>query len=84
MKKRWINITTEFWIGLIIQLGGTIAGIGIVYGTIKTRLHYLEKKLDKHNNVVERIYMAEKDIAVLKQENRVTSHRITDLEEKEN
>lgn len=63
-----IYISTEFWIGLIIQLGATIAGVGVMYGTIKTRLNYLEKKLDKHNNVVERIYAAEKDIAILKQD----------------
>lgn len=63
-----IYISTEFWIGLIIQLGATIAGVGVMYGTIKTRLNYLEKKLDKHNNVVERIYTAEKDIAILKQD----------------
>lgn len=78
-----IQITTEFWIGLIIQLGATIAGVGVMYGTIKTRLNYLEKKLDKHNNVVERMYKAETDIAVLQKENKVADHRIADLEEKE-
>lgn len=75
-----IHITTEFWIGLIIQLGATIAGVGVMYGTIKTRLNYLEKKLDKHNNVVERMYKAETDIAVLQKENKVADHRIEDLE----
>lgn len=54
-----------------------------MYGTIKTRLNYLEKKLDKHNNVVERMYKAETDIAVLQKENKVADHRIADLEEKE-
>lgn len=78
-----IHITTEFWIGLIIQLVSTVAGIGVMYGTIKTRLNYLEKKLDKHNNVVERMYKAETDIAVLQKENKVADHRIADLEEKE-
>lgn len=75
-----IHITTEFWIGLIIQLVATVAGIGVMYGTIKTRLNYLEKKLDKHNNVVERMYKAETDIAVLQKENKVADHRIEDLE----
>lgn len=81
--KEMIHITTEFWVGLIIQLVSTVAGIGVMYGTIKTRLNYLEKKLDKHNNVVERMYKAETDIAVLQKENKVADHRIADLEEKE-
>lgn len=54
-----------------------------MYGTIKTRLNYLEKKLDKHNHVVERMYAAERDIAILKKENKVADHRIADLENKE-
>lgn len=77
------DITTEFWIGLIIQLCTTIAGVGVMYGTIKTRLNYLENKLDKHNHVVERMYAAERDIAILKKENKVADHRIADLEERE-
>lgn len=77
------QITTEFWIGLLIQLTTMLAGVGVVYGTIKTRLNYLENKLDKHNHVVERMYAAERDIAILKKENKVADHRIADLEERE-
>lgn len=40
------------------------------------RLQKLEEKVDKHNNVVERMAVAEKEI-------RVANHRIDDLEEKE-
>lgn len=40
------------------------------------RLQKLEEKVDKHNNVVERMAVAEKEI-------RVANHRIDDLEKKE-
>ena len=49
-------------------------------GTIKTRLNYIEAKLDKHNNVVERVYKLEKDQAVLDEKQEVANHRIKDLE----
>lgn len=39
------------------------------------RLERLEEKVDKHNNVVERMAVAEKEI-------RVANHRISDLEGK--
>lgn len=54
--------------------------IGAIYGTIKTRLNYIEAKLDKHNNVVERVYKLEKDQAVLDEKQEVANHRIKDLE----
>ena len=49
-------MSSEFWIGLLIQLVVYGVSIGAIYGTIKTRLNYIEAKLDKHNNVVERVY----------------------------
>ena len=55
--------------------------IGAIYGTIKTRLNYIEAKLDKHNNVVERVYKLEQDQAVIMEKQSVANHRIHDLEE---
>jgi len=40
-------------------------------GIIKTKLKYIEEKLDKHNNVVERTYKLERDVALLQQENAI-------------
>lgn len=74
-------MSSEFWIGLVIQLGVYGVSIGVIYGTVKTRLNYIEQKLDKHNNVVERVYKLEKDQAVLDEKQNVANHRITDLEE---
>lgn len=73
-------MSDEFWIGLLIQLIVYGVSIGVIYGTVKTRLNYIEKKLDKHNNVVERTYKLEQDQAVLMNKQKVADHRIQDLE----
>ena len=48
------------------------------------KLNQLEKKQDKHNNLIERMYSAEKDIEVLKNREKVSEHRLEDLEKGEN
>lgn len=45
------------------------------------RLEQLETKVDKHNNVIERVYNLEKDADVIKEQIKVANHRIDDLEE---
>ena len=74
-------MSNEFWIGLLIQLVVYGVSIGVIYGTVKTRLNYIEKKLDKHNNVVERVYKLEQDQAVIMEKQSVANHRIHNLEE---
>ena len=74
-------MSSEFWIGLLVQLVVYGVSIGAIYGTIKTRLNYIEAKLDKHNNVVERVYKLEQDQAVIMEKQSVANHRIHDLEE---
>lgn len=76
-------MSEEFWIGLLIQLVVYGVSIGVVYGTVKTRLNYIEQKLDKHNNVVERVYKLEQDQAVLMNKQKVADHRIEDLEKED-
>lgn len=46
------------------------------------RIEQLEKKQDKHNTLIERMYQAEDDIHVLKEKMSVANHRIDDLEHK--
>ena len=45
------------------------------------RLEQLETKVDKHNNVIERVYNLEKDADVIKEQFKVANHRIEDIEE---
>jgi uncharacterized protein YoxC len=45
------------------------------------RLEQLETKVDKHNNVIERVYQLEKDADVKKEQIKEANHRIDDIEE---
>ena len=67
-------------IGVIGSFIGTLAGIMINTKLINYRIEQLEKKVDKHNQVIERVYALEKDKAVIKEEIKVANHRIEDLE----
>lgn len=44
------------------------------------KLTSLEKKQDKHNNLIERVYHTEKQISVIMEKIKVENHRIDDLE----
>lgn len=44
------------------------------------RLTELEKKVDKHNHLVERTYHLETDMEVVHDQIKVANHRIEDLE----
>jgi hypothetical protein len=63
---------------------GTLVGTfgGILTGTKLTnyRIEQLEKKVEKHNCVIERVDNLEKHEAVIDEEIKVANHRIDDLE----
>lgn len=63
------------------SLLGTIAGILASSKLTAYRIEQLEKKVDKHNQVIERVYILEKRDAVVEEEIKVANHRIDDLEE---
>ena len=67
-------------ISLIGTLGGTFGGILTSSKLTNYRIEQLEKKVEKHNNVVERVYSLEKHEAVIEEEIKVINHRIDDLE----
>ncbi|MDF2844935.1 MAG: hypothetical protein K0R00_3361 [Herbinix sp.] len=68
----------------IITLAGS--GIGSLCGIIVSsrlttyRLEQLEKKVDKHNTVIERTYAVEQKLAVQDEQIKVANNRIEDLE----
>lgn len=76
---------TDVIIVAIISLAGTLVGSfgGILTANKLTnyRIQQLEKKVEKHNNVIERVYNLEKQEAVIEEEIKVANHRIEDLEE---
>lgn len=51
---------------------------------ITYRLEQLEKKVDLHNNVIERTYKLEEDAAVIQEKIKVANNRLSDLERKVN
>ena len=69
-------------IGLVGSGAGSI--IGIICNTRLTtyRIKELEKKVDKHNTLVERTYKVEERLSVIDEEIKVANHRINDLEER--
>jgi hypothetical protein len=52
----------EISTGNIIQIGIYLITFGSFAGTILTRLNNLEKKVDKHNGVIERMYRCEESL----------------------
>lgn len=68
-------------ISLIGTLGGTFGGIIATSKLTNYRIEQLEKKVDKHNNLIERMYKAEDSINILDEKIKVVNHRIEDLEE---
>ncbi len=47
---------------------------------IEYKLEELTRRVDKHNNVVERMYKLEQSSAVMDEQIKVANHRIDDLE----
>ena len=68
----------------LIGLSGSIIGslLGVLASNKLTnyRIEQLEKKVEKHNNLVERTYKLEEAESVLEEKVRVANHRIDDLE----
>lgn len=74
-------MNTEIVVALCSLLGsvlGTLSGINL----INWRLKQIEKRVDKHNNVIERQFKIEEIQAVLAEQIKVANHRIDDLEHK--
>ena len=68
----------------LITLAGS--GLGSLVGILASakltnyRIEQLEKKVDKHNTVVERTYKLEQNFCLMDEKIRVANHRIDDLE----
>lgn len=54
-----MNIDTN----VIVLIIGYIVSIGVIYGTIKTKIEDLSQKVSKHNNLIERTYKIERDLS---------------------
>lgn len=70
-------------ISLIGTLVGTLGGIALSSKLTNYRIEQLEKKVEKHNNLITRTFKLEQDFAVLDEKMKVANHRIDDLEDLE-
>lgn len=76
-------MTSDIIVALIAAAGtlvGSFGGILVSNKLVNYRIEQLEKKVDKHNNLVERVYKLEEHEAVTDEKIAVANHRISDLE----
>lgn len=76
-------MNSEIVVAIFSLIGTAIGTLGGMQLT-KYRISQLEKKVDKHNHLVERQYDIEKITAVLSEDLKVANHRISDLESEVN
>lgn len=57
--------------------------IEVLKATIKIEIAALTRQVEKHNEVIERVYSLENKADVLEEKLKVANHRIDDLERKE-
>ena len=75
---------TEIIVAAIAAAGGLLGSLfGVIASSRLTgyRIGQLEKKVDKHNNLVERTYLLEQAVGINKEKIKVVNHRVSDLEE---
>lgn len=68
-------------ISLLGTLGGSLGGILAANKLTTYRIEQLEKKVQAHNNLIDRMYKAEAREDVFEEELKVANHRIEDLEQ---
>lgn len=76
-------MSTEIIVAMIGFAGSALGSvIGILASTKLTtyRIEQLERKVEKHNNLVERVYHLEDDEKLVDEKIKVINHRLEDLE----
>ncbi len=72
----------------LLSLAGTLAGSFFAQrkssALIAYRLEELERKVQAHNNLVERMYRVEERTELQEEKIKVANHRIDDLEKERN
>ena len=76
-------MSTEIIVALLSLLGtaiGSLAGIMAANKLVVYRIEQLEKKVEKHNTLIERTYKVEESVTLLDEKIKVANHRLDDLE----
>lgn len=75
----WSNVIVGA-LALVGTLVGSLAGIRASNKVVDLRLKSLEEKVNKHNNLIERMAKAEQAQAVFEEKIKVANRRIDELE----
>ena len=67
-------------LGLLGSGVGTFGGILVSSKLTQYRLEQLEKKVEVHNQVIDRVYKLEERTEIQEEKIKVANHRIDDLE----
>ena len=76
-------MTADMIVAILSGVGtllGSICGVLASNRLTTYRIKQLEEKVDKHNQVIDRVYQLERQGAVVDEEIKVVNHRIKDLE----
>lgn len=80
-------MTTEVIVAMIASGGGLLGSvIGVIASARLTnyRIEQLEEKVNKHNNLIDRVYRLEEAAKLGEEKIKVANHRIEDLEQGKN
>jgi len=67
-------------IGLAGSAAGSLCGVLVSSKLTQYRLEQLEKKVEVHNQVIDRVYKLEERTELQEEKIKVANHRIEDLE----
>ena len=78
-----MNINIEVMVaiaGLFLTVIGQGLYLAYKLGVFEEKLMNIEEKQDKHNNLIERVYVLESRTDVQEEQIKVANHRIEDIE----
>jgi sensor histidine kinase YesM len=76
-------IMSDAVIVALLSLAGTFTGTFSGIKLISYRIEQLEKRVEKHNSLIERTYKLEEKAALHEEQIKEANHRIEDLERHE-
>ena len=68
-------------LSLLGTVTGTFGGILVSNKLVNYRLEQLERKVDQHNTLIDRMYCAEKRLDVVAEQMKTANQRIDDITE---
>jgi hypothetical protein len=82
-REEVVKLSDSIWVAIIAFAGTLIGTVGGIMASSKLtayRIEQLEKKVDKHNALIERTFRLEETCSLLGEKINVVNHRIDDLE----